>query len=147
MAITPVQRASLVEHAVKHSEETLLWLAQPLAAGKEVATECCVIIEKTFEDTAKMLAEVADDYEAECIVVGTTHKSWLQRLFLGSVSHHLVTNYSHPVVVVPVPEPDTAGEAAAAEQGSESDTEWLDDAEAVAAPSDAEGAGDVSKNA
>lgn len=38
---------------------------------------------------------------AECIVVGSTGKNWLERLFLGSVSNYLITTFPHTVVVVP----------------------------------------------
>mmetsp|Transcript_8917 Transcript_8917/g.36394 ORF Transcript_8917/g.36394 Transcript_8917/m.36394 type:complete len:105 (-) Transcript_8917:289-603(-) len=100
MVITPVQREALVKKALEASERSIIDLAQPLC-DKGIAAEACVIVEKSYEDTAHCLATVADDYNAECMVIGSTGKSWLERLFLGSVSHYLIQHYTHPVIVVP----------------------------------------------
>ena len=93
-------REELIKEALERNEDLLIGLAEPLVA-RGLPVEISVVVEQTFEDTAHVLSQVADDYNAECVVVGSTGKSWLERLFLGSVSHYLLNNLHHPVIVVP----------------------------------------------
>lgn len=52
------------------------------------------------EPSARILA-VADDVEAQLIVVGSRRRGSLATMFLGSVSHTVATGTACPVVIVP----------------------------------------------
>ena len=94
------QRDELIKAALERNEEMLLNFAEPLVA-KNVPVEVSVVVEKTLEDTAHVLSQLALDYNAELVVVGSTGKNWIERLLLGSVSHYLITKLHLPVCVVP----------------------------------------------
>jgi nucleotide-binding universal stress UspA family protein len=51
-------------------------------------------------DPADAIQRVATERLADLIVVGSNHKSFLQRVFSPSVSHELVSNAALPVLVV-----------------------------------------------
>jgi nucleotide-binding universal stress UspA family protein len=54
-----------------------------------------------FGDPAERLAEIADDEDAEMIVVGSRGRGAFKSAFLGSVSNSLVGIAGCPVVIVP----------------------------------------------
>lgn len=52
-------------------------------------------------DPGEMICRVADEVDADVIVLGQTGKGRLARFFLGSVSHHVLHHAHRPVLVVP----------------------------------------------
>lgn len=78
-------------------------LAREEAAGLSVASRQAppgADIEVTFGETVEAISAAAEKVEAELIVVGSTDKGFLQRLFSGSVSEELVRRAPRPVLVV-----------------------------------------------
>jgi nucleotide-binding universal stress UspA family protein len=57
-------------------------------------------IDVAFGDPAEAIIQAADDEGADIIVVGSNHKSFLQRLIEPSVSERLVKETPRPVLVV-----------------------------------------------
>ena len=86
---------------MKKSSPHFLCLCQIGLPDGIVPVEVSVVVEKTLEDTAHVLSQLALDYNAELVVVGSTGKNWIERLLLGSVSHYLITKLHLPVCVVP----------------------------------------------
>jgi nucleotide-binding universal stress UspA family protein len=62
------------------------------------------IIELVSAKPVEALLEVADRYDASCIVVGTWGESPLRGAILGSTSHKLLHLSHRPVLCVPAPE-------------------------------------------
>jgi nucleotide-binding universal stress UspA family protein len=52
-------------------------------------------------DPAECILTVAEEHGADVIVVGSHHRSWLSRLFTGSVSGQVIKHADRPVLVVP----------------------------------------------
>lgn len=67
-------------------------------AGRQAPTGADV--EVLFGDVVEAIITAAEDVGADLIVVGSTDKNFLQRLFAGSVSQDLVRESSRPVLVV-----------------------------------------------
>ena len=59
-------------------------------------------------DAGPMLVQVAEDMDADLLVMGTGDKGLLKRVFLGSVSQHVVHHAPCPVLVVRGLEADAA---------------------------------------
>lgn len=57
-------------------------------------------VEVVFGEAAAAISAAADDVDADLIVVGSSHKGFLQRLLAGSVSEDLVREAPRPVLVV-----------------------------------------------
>lgn len=55
-------------------------------------------------DVGRLLGALADEYEADLLVVGRRGVSWLEAVVLGSVSNETVRHARRPVLVVPSPE-------------------------------------------
>jgi len=58
-------------------------------------------IEVVFGETVEAITRAAADANADLIVVGSTHKGFLERLFSGSVAERLARESPLPVLVVP----------------------------------------------
>ena len=52
---------------------------------------------------ASAILDVADELDAEAIVVGSRGLTGVKSLLLGSVSHALLQHADRPVIVVPAP--------------------------------------------
>lgn len=77
--------------------------AREEAAGRSVASQQAppgADIEVTFGETVDAISVAAEEVDADLIVVGSTDKGFLQRLFSGSVSEELVRKAPRPVLVV-----------------------------------------------
>ena len=59
---------------------------------------------------ASLIAEAAEDVGADLVVVGTRGHTALAGLLLGSVTDRLLRILRCPVLAVPSPEPDQAGD-------------------------------------
>lgn len=66
------------------------------------------VVELVSAKPAEALIEVADRYDALCIVVGTWGESPLRGAILGSTSHKLLHLSHRPVLCVPAPRDDDA---------------------------------------
>ncbi|MBL8928889.1 MAG: universal stress protein [Kineosporiaceae bacterium] len=78
-----------------------------IASAVETATARGVstVVELVSQKPAEALLEVADRYDAACIVVGTWGESPLRGAILGSTSHKLLHLSHRPVLCVPAPQP------------------------------------------
>lgn len=71
------------------------------AAQREAASQGATV--HTIVKTGKpgeVIIEVADLYECECIVLGRSNRSSLDRLLMGSVSEYITKNASGIIVMV-----------------------------------------------
>jgi nucleotide-binding universal stress UspA family protein len=78
--------------------------AEVLRAARERALQrgaAPVEVESRHGDAAPALAEIAEDRDADMIVVGRHGASGAASLLLGSVAHKLVNMSRRPVLVVP----------------------------------------------
>lgn len=66
-------------------------------------------------DAARLLRQVAHDEDADLVVVGATHRGELSAFVLGSVVEGLAYHARRPVVIVPIPDADSASPAADSE--------------------------------
>ena len=79
--------------------------------AREVAEQAASItngdVRTEAGDPAQKIIEVAEEIEADLIVIGTGDRSWLSRVITPSVSDEVVHNAPCPVLVVrPAPEED-----------------------------------------
>ena len=83
-----------------------LWDAELAEAREELERTAAALttakVEKRIEigDVAKTICRVAEEINADVIVVGSHGRTGLERLFLGSVSEHVVRHAPCPVLVV-----------------------------------------------
>lgn len=54
-----------------------------------------------FGEPVEAIEQAAEDENADLIVVGSSHKGFLQRILGGSVSERLPRESTRPVLVVP----------------------------------------------
>lgn len=83
-SLEPMRR--VVREGVKHAERAG-FAATPL-------------VDVTFERTSRRIVEIADEYEAAAIVLGSRGRSTLKSIALGSTSHEVVQHSRRPVLVV-----------------------------------------------
>lgn len=69
------------------------------SAGLRAVPRC----EDRHGDVANTILSVADDVDAEVVVVGTRGRGGVSSFLLGSVAHSLVQHADRPVLVVPSP--------------------------------------------
>ena len=81
-------------------EEVDAWVTRPAVAAAEAAGVRAVV-EIVEDRPAPALVAVADEHDAEVIVVGTWNESPLRGLLLGSVAHKLLQLSDRPVLCVP----------------------------------------------
>ena len=93
---TPQQEAELERTAWAVAEEgTELARAAGMEAMTAIRRGCGA------GDVAHALHDVAEAYEAELVVVGHRHASWLESVLRGSVSSSALRDERRPVLVVP----------------------------------------------
>jgi nucleotide-binding universal stress UspA family protein len=90
-------------------EQESVWNAEMAEAAEELTRTAAAItnvrIDKRIEvgDVANTVCRVAEDLNVDVIVVGSHGRTGLGRLFLGSVSEHVVRHAPCPVLVVREP--------------------------------------------
>ncbi len=106
----PGDDAGGIEGSVLSSaEQQAEWESELAEARKELATTAAplagVEVEEVVEvgDAADVICRVAERFGVDVIVVGSHGRSGLGRLFLGSVSEHVVRHAPCPVLVVREP--------------------------------------------
>ena len=86
-----------VREAIEEVDERV---TRPAVAAAEAAGVRAVV-EVVEDRPAPALVAVADEHDAEVIVVGTWNESPLRGLLLGSVAHKLLQLSDRPVLCVP----------------------------------------------
>ena len=71
-----------------------------LARAKKVAGPCQVTDLIDHGDPASRIIEIADEREADLIIMGSRGLSGIKRLFVGSISDKVTNNAKCPVMVV-----------------------------------------------
>jgi nucleotide-binding universal stress UspA family protein len=88
------------------AEQEAAWDLQLEEAGRELTRTATALsdakIDKRIEvgDVASTICRVADELAVDVIVLGSHGRSGLKRLFLGSVSEHVVRHAPCPVLVI-----------------------------------------------
>ena len=89
-------------------EQAAMWqqeLSEALAELAKTASEALpdVPVEKVIEvgDAAAAICQVAERLGVDIIIVGSHGRTGLARVFLGSVSEHVVRHAPCPVLVIP----------------------------------------------
>ena len=83
-----------------------MWDAELAEAREELERTAAALttarVEKRIEvgDVARTICRVAEELDVDVIVVGSHGRTGLERLFLGSVSEHVVRHAPCPVLVV-----------------------------------------------
>lgn len=93
-------------------EQDALWDAELAEAGAELDRTATALpgaqVSKRVEvgDVASTVCRVAEELGVDVIVVGSHGRTGIARVFLGSVSEHVVRHAPCPVLVVRTPNPD-----------------------------------------
>ena len=79
-------------------------------AGEEMTPfrppiELDCILDQTWEPVGEVLLNKAKECKAEILVVIKHHKSWVQKIFSGSVSEYVIDKSEVPVLVFPAAMP------------------------------------------
>ncbi len=103
----PQESAGGFEGPAFTEEEAAEWAAQAAAAGRTALESTAEAVGSSVEirlvegdDPATTLCHVAEQISADVLVIGSSEKSWLRRLLVGSVMNHLVHHAPCPVLVV-----------------------------------------------
>jgi nucleotide-binding universal stress UspA family protein len=109
----PGDDAGGIEGSVYSAEEQeALWNEEMAEANDELSRTAGVLsatkVEKRIEagDVAQTVVRIAEEKHVDVIVVGSHGRTGLERLFLGSVSEHIVRHAHCPVLVVREPKTD-----------------------------------------
>ncbi|MDZ5784582.1 universal stress protein [Marinococcus luteus] len=89
----------LSEHELyikQQNEEEILQPAVERLSAEGVRVEKVVL----HGDPAAAISEYANEYEFDCVVVGSRGLNPLQKMVIGSVSRKIVEQIRHPVLVV-----------------------------------------------
>jgi nucleotide-binding universal stress UspA family protein len=104
---TPDDDAGGIEGPVLTPDEQRVWWQREIGDAREQLTRteqvlCAVPTHEVIEegDAADVICKEAADRGTDVIVVGTHGRTGLKRLFLGSVSEHVVRRAPCPVLVV-----------------------------------------------
>jgi nucleotide-binding universal stress UspA family protein len=87
-------------------EQEAVWDAELQGAGEELTRTAGALtgaeVTKRIEvgDVATTICRVADELAVDVIILGSHGRSGLKRLFLGSVSEHVVRHAPCPVLVI-----------------------------------------------
>ncbi|PKO73180.1 MAG: universal stress protein [Betaproteobacteria bacterium HGW-Betaproteobacteria-17] len=93
-------RSRLAENTIKHGRDILSG-SQASAASAGVAAETTLITIDTLKKRIpEVIAEDAETWPADLIVIGTHGRRGLARLFLGSVAEGVARVASKPVLLV-----------------------------------------------
>jgi len=103
----PQETAGGFEGPAFSEEEAAEWAAKAAEAGRQALAQTAEAVGRGAEvrlvegdDPASTLCRVAEQVSADVLVIGSSEKSWLRRLLVGSVMHHLVHHAPCPVLVV-----------------------------------------------
>lgn len=88
----------LDEFALEHAN-AIARQGQELASGLDLPTE--VRVERSAQSVWRTIVDVADELDADLIVVGTRGTTAVESQLLGSVSNAVIHHSSRPVLVVP----------------------------------------------
>lgn len=86
----------LVRELEEHMRASTRSLLETYGAGGEVE----VVIHALVGDPAPMITSIAEDVEADLIIVGTHGRRGLKRMFLGSVAEEVMREACCPVLVM-----------------------------------------------
>ncbi|SDW65094.1 Nucleotide-binding universal stress protein, UspA family [Marinococcus luteus] len=89
----------LSEHELyirKQNEEEILQPAVERLSAEGIRAEKVVL----HGDPAAAISEYANEYDFDCVVVGSRGLNPLQKMVIGSVSRKIVEQIRHPVLVV-----------------------------------------------
>jgi len=107
VAEVPGDDAGGFEGSVYSAEEQeQLWNQELAEAGREVERTAAALSSATLDkrvevgDEAATVCRVAEQLDVDVVVVGSHGRTGLERLFLGSVSEHIVRHAPCPVLVV-----------------------------------------------
>ena len=87
-------------------EQRTLWAAEQREAADELSrtagalTGCEVDRRVELGDVASTICRIADEINADVIIVGSHGRTGLKRMLLGSVSEHVIRHSAAPVLVV-----------------------------------------------
>ena len=90
---------ALVSEVLQESEEDLLAQARKISESG-FPVECAVILEQTYGPVADAISRMAQKVGAGVVVVASSNKGWMGRLFMGSVSSDLANRSPVRAVVV-----------------------------------------------
>lgn len=94
------KRSRMAENIIKKGQDILSG-SEAIAASAGVATETALITIDTLKKRIpEAIAENAETWPADLIVIGTHGRSGLARLFLGSVAEGVARVASKPVLLV-----------------------------------------------
>jgi nucleotide-binding universal stress UspA family protein len=100
-------RGSAVPSLADLEEASREWAERVAQEGYELARHAGFAVETRVERAEvsewKTILDVADELDAELIVVGTRGRTAVQSALLGSVSNAVVHHSSRPTLVVPTP--------------------------------------------
>lgn len=92
----PVTEALVVEG------RRVLDKAESLVASQDIAIRSLLVDNRTSTDSiAEQLRKVADEQQADLVVLGTHGRGGFKRLLLGSVAEGFLRLSTHPILLVP----------------------------------------------
>ena len=103
----PLQTAGGIEGPLVTEEEAEKMTAEAAASGQEAILRTARKVHEPMtaqllrdDDPATALCRIAEDQQADVLVIGASEKSILQRIFEGSVMRKVVKHAPCPVLVV-----------------------------------------------
>jgi nucleotide-binding universal stress UspA family protein len=103
----PLQSAGGIEGPLLTEEEADKMTSEAAASGQEAILRTARTLHEPMtaqllrdDDPATALCRLAEDQQADVLVIGASEKSVLQRIFEGSVMRKLVKHAPCPVLVV-----------------------------------------------
>ncbi|UCG86342.1 MAG: universal stress protein [Gemmatimonadota bacterium] len=84
---------------IKRATEQFEQIVQPLIESGHIETD---VVSGSADAT---IARVAEEWDADIVVIGSHGKGWVERILLGSTTQKLIRNMPASLLVVSVPEP------------------------------------------